>query len=449
MPLLDDTSLDDRVLPLFGDGKRPEPSEDSLRAAAMLADEMSPAMLEDMATWLELVRDLEQAGLTTEMILRVALRACARKYKVRSPYPGNLMPLFGIAEGVEIAKALCEEVRAIETPSVALQRAAALAAEIVETGRVPRDAIARPTPRAATSLQYCLDQREQKRREAALGPLVEEAWSRAIAIDAPELAAMSTWNAASEARQRAIAELVAAAVGGAVTELGMFGGQRIAVLDLAGLPYCLVPGGTVEMGFSAEEERAVRAAAEAKAGCGNHYELYGSLLEQIAMLRPVTTVHVGPMLAAQEPRRPISAADAVAEIEASRLRIPSEAEWEYLARGGVPREPTYRGPEVPDDPSWLPTNGRLGPRGANAFGMWGFGFEPELCADVWHASHDGAATDGSPRRGSGPRVVRGGAGQLFPFQDTGEWHLLLSAMRTSQTAWELGVALRLVIGVRA
>ncbi len=259
---------------------------------------------------------------------------------------------------------------------------------------------------------------------------------------------MSAWLEAGSTRQKEIADAVAAAVGGDVDGFPDFAGNTIAVIMVGGLPYCVVPGGTVDMGFSPEEEAAVRAAAEVNAGCDNHYELYDSLLENPQALRPLTLVHVGPLLAQQEPRRPIPPAEVVALLATDPFRLPSEAEWEYLARGGVPRELTYFGPDVPDDKGWLPSVGSQGVKAANDFGMWGFGFEPEVCADVWHPTHEGAPLDGSPRRGVGPRVVRGGAAQLYPFQATGEWHLFLSAMRTNQKSWEFVQSMRMVIGLR-
>jgi formylglycine-generating enzyme required for sulfatase activity len=138
--------------------------------------------------------------------------------------------------------------------------------------------------------------------------------------------------------------------------------------------------------------------------------LYWSLLENPGGMRPVTTVRVGPQLVARGPGHVFSLAEATAALERSVFRVPSEAEWEYLARGGVAGELTYFGAYVPDDPGdYLHITG-LTEAGSNAFGVWGFGFEPELCADVYATSHDGAAMDGTPRRGAGPRVARGGAG---------------------------------------
>ncbi len=83
----------------------------------------------------------------------------------------------------------------------------------------------------------------------------------------------------------------------------------------------------------------------------------------------------------------------------------------------------------------------------NAFGLWGFGDLPEVCADRWAPTYEGAPTDGSPRRGDGPRVCRGGAGQVFPWQRSGEWALLLTTSRASAEAWEYAVGVRPVIGL--
>lgn len=307
----------------------------------------------------------------------------------------------------------------------------------------------RPTERARQSLAYLERGRAARRREAALGPLAEVCWSeRVVAVDAPELATMAAWGGAGDTRRRHIAEAVAAAVQGEFTELRSFGANRIAVITVDGLPFCLVPGGAVSMGFSEAEEHAVRAAASARAGGPNHHERYTSLLLRREVLRPVTQVRVGPLLAQQEPSRPVEPAEVTTWLEGARFRLPSEAEWEHLARGGAVGELTYVGPEVPDDDAWLPNVARQGLERANDFGLWGFGFEPEVCADVWHPSHEGAALDGAPRRGLGPRVVRGGAGQLYPFQGTGEWHLLLSAVRSSQATWRYAQAIRRVIGVQ-
>jgi sulfatase-modifying factor enzyme 1 len=318
-------------------------------------------------------------------------------------------------------------------------------------GTRARRVMTRPTERARESLEYWLEQRAQTRRAAAIGPLAERVWAeRALRVGAPELGSMAAWTEAGDARRLAIAEAVVRAVGEGFVLDGIerFGDHPIAVLARGEERFCLVPGGTVEMGFSPEEEAAVRAASELNADCENHYELYESLFDNLSSMRPLVRVHVGPLLASQGPGTVFEPAEATAELERSPFRLPSEAEWEYLARGGQPRELTYRGSEVPDDEDWFEETRDLGPKGANPFGLWGFGFRPEVCADVYHPTHEGAAADGSPRRGEGPRVVRGGAAQLYPWQATGEWQLLLSAMRSDHEVWKYGCALRPVIGIR-
>ena len=86
-----------------------------------------------------------------------------------------------------------------------------------------------------------------------------------------------------------------------------------------------------------------------------------------------------------------------------------------LARGGKLRELTYRGDVVPEEPGWFVETQRLGMKGANAFGLWGFGYEPELCP-----------TCISARTTTVPLMAR---------------------LRMPQSSWEYVIALRFVLGV--
>lgn len=352
----------------------------------------------------------------------------------------------------------------VPMPAVLAAREKALAAAIEDdehgelakeiSAGAPRVVPSRPTPKALRALEYWLAGRQKAKRAQDITSLAQDIHgARKIAVDAPELASAAAWSASGAKRQKQIAASVAEALSACTKErakvvgLASFGGPPIAVISCGKQRLSLVPGGTVEMGFSEEEEAAVRAQAEVNAGCDSHFELYGQLLEQLDLMRPITHVHVGPLLVAQGPGKTFELDEATEALSESPFRLPSEAEWEHLARGGKLRELTYRGDVVPDEPSWFVETRRLGLKGANPFGLWGFGYEPELCADVYVGSHDDCPLDGSPRQGQGDRVVRGGAAQLYPWQDTGEWHMLLSAFRMPQSAWEFVIALRFVLGI--
>ncbi|MFF4744013.1 formylglycine-generating enzyme family protein [Streptomyces sp. NPDC001268] len=112
------------------------------------------------------------------------------------------------------------------------------------------------------------------------------------------------------------------------------------------------------------------------------------------------------------------------------FRLPSEAEWEYAARAGTTTL-TFRGDERPDEDQVLDdfADEERTAAAENAFGLVAMGSANEICADVWIPHFADAPVDARPRTGEGPHVVRGGAGDLYPWQGCNEWLLLLSATR--------------------
>jgi hypothetical protein len=549
MGLLDDTSLDTRARPIIT--KKWKVNDTLLERAALLEEAPSPAMLESAAEWLTIIDDLADAGFTPVEILRLLVRVDRDTFDRHGPDISILEHLFAIPEGLEIARALCEELLAVEERTHQQQRLANAAlvrlaqdgaidprfdalfhwspiepaqlrtlfgalptdrrdalviahsqlstksdtvvarnaafkldhllwiadlapaargrfAELLEAAKADRDHAklaaevasnkprvleARPTPKAQRALEYLTGTMVKAKRAGDINPLAQDAYARRLSVDAPELSTVAAWIAAGPKRQKQIALAVAKALAShtgtasKVVDIATFGGAPIATIACGKHRFCLVPGGTFEMGFSEEEEAAVRAASEVNAGCGNHWELYEQLFAQVDAMRPITHVRVQPMLVEQGRTKTLELDEATDVLAESPFRVPSEAEWEYLARGGKLRELTYRGDVVPDHEGWFEETAKLGVKGANAFGLWGFGYEPELCADAWHETLDDQPRDGTPRRGDGARVTRGGAAQLYPWQATGEWHMLLSAFRMSSSAWEFAIALRFVLGI--
>mgnify|MGYP006288352761 FL=1 len=101
-------------------------------------------------------------------------------------------------------------------------------------------------------------------------------------------------------------------------------------------------------------------------------------------------------------------------------RLPSEAEWEYAARGGKfgKRSFQYSGSDNLKEVGWYKDNSHeetkpVGLKLPNQLGIFDMtGNVWEWCADVWHDNFENAPTDGSAWMEGGHqnrRVARGGA----------------------------------------
>jgi formylglycine-generating enzyme required for sulfatase activity len=218
---------------------------------------------------------------------------------------------------------------------------------------------------------------------------------------------------------------------------------------MSGVVFRLIPGGTFAMGWSPAEETALAATGDPNAAL---------LLDEAETMRPVRTVAVRSFLLARHPLTIAQVRHWLPDYEddyadqpdddaqAARLedalgdllpllpfRLPSEAEWEYAARAGTTTL-SYRGDEVPPETDLLDRfdDEAVVRAGENPFGLAAMGSLGEVCADVYLSGYAGAPTDARPRLGDGPRVVRGGAADMSPWQECGEWLTMLSAARAEQ-----------------
>ncbi|WP_433730082.1 formylglycine-generating enzyme family protein [Actinoplanes sp. CA-051413] len=216
----------------------------------------------------------------------------------------------------------------------------------------------------------------------------------------------------------------------------------------SGVVFREVPGGTFWMGLSDAELAAVRGINER----GEFEDDPDPFFEAAAQWRPAREVRVEPFLIAHHPltveqvRHWLPAYEddyADTDTTAARVeddldellaalpfRLPSEAEWEYAARAGTTTL-TFRGDARPGEEQLLDDFGDEQRTAAaeNPFGLAGIGSATELCADTWFPDYAQAPADARPRTGDGPRTVRGGAADLYPWQGCDEWVLLLSASR--------------------
>lgn len=112
----------------------------------------------------------------------------------------------------------------------------------------------------------------------------------------------------------------------------------------------------------------------------------------------------------------------LSELTGKNYRLPTEAEWEYAARGGSDAANEYAGSNNPDDVAWFADNsggqtqpvGRKKPNGFGLFDMSGNVWE--WCGDwydaIYYSKSPGFNPTG-PENGSS-RVLRGGSWMYTP-----------------------------------
>ncbi len=115
------------------------------------------------------------------------------------------------------------------------------------------------------------------------------------------------------------------------------------------------------------------------------------------------------------------------EKSGKKYRLPTEAEWEYAARGGNKSQNfKYSGSDFLNEAAWYKHNADdkthpVGRKKANELGLYDMsGNVWEWCEDVWHVNYVGAPTDGVTWKTvvggeQGIHVVRGGSFDYNPY----------------------------------
>ncbi len=269
-----------------------------------------------------------------------------------------------------------------------------------------------------------IERRRPAFREAAPPPTHAADW--------PELATLEAWARAGEAGRAAVTRALVAALGSGWAEAEPLGESSLARLRHvhSGLTVVAVCGGSFEMGLRRDEVRGLTALAK-RLGSEEAVEHAKALRKDC---RPTRLVEVSPFLLSQRPLLGEQAARTTAPVEAANphgvarvdyetaprlvaalgARLPSEAEWEWVARAAC--RSWLSGDEDPERYAARVAGSPSVDADSNPWGFLGLMWS-EWVDDGWQPSYRKAPCDSrawQPR--VEPETVRGGALELWPWQ---------------------------------
>ena len=209
----------------------------------------------------------------------------------------------------------------------------------------------------------------------------------------------------------------------AAARLARLGGRLAEVLQEVSAQMVRVEGGTFTMGCTPEQEQ-----CDADENPTRPVRVESFEIGRFEMTQELWEAVMGenPSAFANCPRCPVETVgwdDVQAflrklNVQGERYRLPSEAEWEYAARGGQLGEGhRYAGSGNVAEVAWYYGNSGngtqpVGRKRANELGLFDMsGNVREWTRDCWHGSYEGAPDDGRAREEGDcdRRVIRGGS----------------------------------------
>lgn len=144
----------------------------------------------------------------------------------------------------------------------------------------------------------------------------------------------------------------------------------------------------------------------------SHFQGGDRPVEQVSWYDAVTFANALSALFGLSPAYTIDGSDVICDWSSDGWRLPTEAEWEYLARGG--EEHLYAGSDDVDSVAWYDGNSGdethpVGQKQGNGFGLYDMsGNVLEWCWDGFGGYSSGSVTDPRGPSSGSNRVSRGG-----------------------------------------